>query len=250
VGGAALLAEVIEAHGGRERWQASEKLIVQASAGGLAVAAKLQPRGLQTREVLVATDQQRVVFTPYAGQGHRGVFERGAVRIEAADGSIIDERSQPRDDLRSPRRLLWWDRLDLLYFAASSMWTYMAMPFIFTRTGFDVSALDPWVERGEVWRRLAVTFPADVHTHSRQQVFYVGDDGLIRRHDYTAEEFGGWARSAHYWFDYHPFDGLIVPRMRRVLPRRSDGRSRGHPLLVWINVHAVSRVSTHAQPSA
>jgi hypothetical protein len=123
----------------------------------------------------------------------------------------------------------------------------MATPFIFGDDGFDVSAGDEWVEHGEVWRRLAVTFPTKVQTHSPQQVFYVGEDGLIRRHDYTAEEFGAWAASAHYWLDHHAFDGLIVPRKRRVLVRRSDGRSRRHPLLVWINVQDVSRASTLAQ---
>jgi hypothetical protein len=136
---------------------------------------------------------------------------------------------------------VWWDHLDLLYFGASSLWTYMATPFILGDTGFDVSAGDDWAERGEVWRRLAVTFPTRVQTHSRQQVFYVGENGLIRRHDYTAEEFGGWATSAHYWSDHHTFDRMIVPRKRRVLFRRADGRSRSHPLLVWLNVREVSR---------
>jgi hypothetical protein len=247
VTGAALLAEVIEAHGGREAWQASRELVVQVSAGGLAVGAKFQPRGLRNLEARVATDHQRVVFTPYPRRGHRGVFDRGAVRIEAADGGVIHERSHAREDLNSPRRLLWWDNLDLLYFGASSLWIYMAMPFILADTDFKVSARDQWVEHGKEWRRLAVTFPAEIHTHSLQQVVYVGDDGLIRRHDYTAEEFGAWAASAHYWFDHHAFDGLIVPRKRRVLVRRSDGRSRGHPILVWINVLDVSRVSGEAQ---
>ena len=247
--GDALLAEVIEAHGGRQSWQASPELVVQVSAGGFAVAAKFQRSGLRNLEARIATDRQRVVFTPYPRRGHRGVFESGAVRIEAADGSVIHERSQPRDDLGSPRHLLWWDHLDLLYFGAASLWTYMATPFIFTETGFDVAARGQWAEHGQVWRSLAVTFPADVHTHSRQQVYHVGDDGLIRRHDYTAEEFGTWAKSAHYWSDHAPFDGLTVPRKRRVLLRRSDGRSVSHPLLVWIDVHDVSRASTHAEPN-
>jgi hypothetical protein len=223
---------------------------VQVSAGGLAVAAKLQRSGLRNLVARVATDQQRVVFTPYPRRGHRGVFEQGAVRIEAADGRVIHERPHARDDLKSPRRLLWWDNLDLLYFGASSLWTYMAMPFIFAGRGFDVSTRDQWVEHGQVWRRLAVTFPADLHTHSREQVVYVGDDGLIQRHDYTAEEFGGWAASAQYWLDHHAFDRLIIPRKRRVLVRRADGRSRRHPLLVWIDVHDVARVSDHGQPDS
>ena len=247
--GVPLLAEVIEAHGGSEAWRASPELEVKVSAGGLAVAAKLQRSGLHNLVARVATAQQRVVFTPYPRRGHRGIFEQGAVRVEAADGRVIHERSHARDDLKSPRRLLWWDTLDLLYFGASSLWTYVAMPFIFAERGFDVSTRDQWVEHGHVWRRLAVTFPADLHTHSRQQVVYVGNDGLIRRHDYTAEEFGGWAASAHYWFDHDAFDGLIVARKRRVFVRRSDDRSRRHPLLVWINVHDIARVSNHAQPN-
>ena len=245
----ALLAEVIEAHGGRESWQASPELVVQVSAGGFAVAAKLQRGGLHDLEARVATDRQRVVFTPYPRRGHRGVFDRGVVRIEAADGKVIHQRSQTHHDFGSPRRHLWWDHLDLLYFGASSLWTYLATPFIFAEKGFEVSARDQWAEHGQVWRRFAITFPADVHTHSRQQVYYVSDDGLIRRHDYTAEEFGTWAKSVHYWFDHAAFDGLIVPRKRRVLLRRSDGRSLSHPLLVWINVDDVSRVSTRAQPN-
>ena len=240
VSGDALLAEAIDAHGGFDRWRASRELVVDVSAGGLAVAAKLQRNGLRDLEARLSTDRQRVVFTPYPRRGQRGVFERGAVRIEADDGTLIRERSQPRDDLHSPRRLIWWDQLDLLYFGASSLWTYLATPFIFAGTGFEVSAQDPWVEDGQTWRRLLVSFPAEIYTHQSQQVFYIGEDGLIRRHDYTAEEFGGWARSAHYWLDHHAFDGMVMPRTRRVVPRRSDGRSLSGPLLVWITVRDVS----------
>jgi hypothetical protein len=243
VTGDALLAKVLDAHGGSDAWRTSPELVVSVSAGGLAVAAKLQPSGLHDLEARIATDQQRVVFTPYPRRGHRGLLEHGGVRIEDADGRVISERSRPRDDLKSPRRLLWWDHLDLLYFGASSLWTYMATPFIFGDTGFEVSAGDEWVEHGEVWRRLAVSFPTKIQTHSRQQVFYVGEDGLIRRHDYTAEEFGAWALSAHYWSDHAAFDGMIVPRKRRVVLRRSDGRSRSHPTLVWLNVRDVSRLT-------
>jgi hypothetical protein len=93
----------------------------------------------------------------------------------------------------------WWDRLDILYFAAYAVWTYVSTPFLFAREDYQVVELDPWVENGEHWRRLAVTFPEHVHTHSREQVFYIdANDGLIRRHDYTAEPIGGWAKAAHY----------------------------------------------------
>ena len=237
-----LVSEAIAAHGGHERWHASPELEVRVSADGLALAAKFQRRGLCDLEARVSTEYQRTVFTPYPRRGYRGILERGAVRIESLDGKTIRSRSDPRAALRSPRRLLWWDDLDALYFGASALWAYLATPFVFTDPGFHVRAGDPWEERGERWRTLAVTFPAEIHTHSREQLFYVGDDGLIRRHDYTAEEFGQWAKSAHYWLDHHDFAGLVVPRKRRVFPRRKDQRSRRHPLLVWIDVNAVTRV--------
>jgi hypothetical protein len=45
------------------------------------------------------------------------------------------------------------------------------------------------VEReGETWRRLKATFPPEIATHSTVQTFYVGSDGLLKRHDYNVEE--------------------------------------------------------------
>jgi hypothetical protein len=84
---------------------------------------------------------------------------------------------------------------------------------------------------------LAVTFPEHVHTHSREQVFYIdANDALIRRHDYTAEPIGGWAKAAHYSLDHQSFDGLVVPIRRRVYPRKPNNQRRARPLLVWIEV--------------
>jgi len=139
------------------------------------------------------------------------VFDRGAVRIETDDGRVLAQRLDPRSAFRNLRHEFWWDELDLPYFTGSALWTYMATPFVFATPGFEVQELDPWEERGEVWRRLAVTFPLELHTHSRQQVFYFGSDGLLRRHDYTPEVFGEWAKAAHDCFDDREFGGLLFP---------------------------------------
>ena len=236
---ASLLEQVITAHGGLERWQSAGELAVQHSSGGLAFAAKFQGRTLSKRLARVSTDLQRTVLTPYPGPGRRGVFERGAVRIETDGGRLLAQRLDPRSDLHSLRRRLWWDKLDLLYFTGSALWNYMATPFIFATPGFELQELEPWEEGGEVWRRLAVTFPAELHTHSRQQVFYFSADGLLRRLDYTAEEFGEGAKAAHNCFDHREFGGLVFPTRRRVFPRGPDNRPRRRPLLVWIDIQAV-----------
>jgi hypothetical protein len=236
---ASLLEQVITAHGGLERWQRAGELAVQHSSGGFAFAAKFQGRPLRKRLARVATALQRTVTTPYPGSGRRGVFEQGAVRIETDGGRLLAQRLDPRSDLRSLRHRLWWDKLDLLYFTGSALWNYMATPFIFGTPGFELQELAPWEEGGEVWRRLAVTFPTELHTHSRQQVFYFSADGLLKRLDYTAEEFGEGAKAAHYCFDHREFDGLVFPTRRRVFPRGPDNRPRRRPLLVWIDIQAV-----------
>jgi hypothetical protein len=234
-----LLDEVIAAHGGNDRWRTWTQLSLNVGAGGLAVASKFQSSGLRRRHVEVSTDHQKVIFKDYPTRGHRGVFDRGVVRIETDDGRSIQQRVDARGEFGNLRHLLWWDHLDLLYFGASSLWTYLVTPFIFATPGFEVVTLDPWAERNQIWRPLAVTFPADLHTHSRRQIFYFGENALLRRQDYTAEEFGKWAQSAQYCYAYRDFDGLLVPTRRRVHLRRHDNRSRAHPILIWIDIYSV-----------
>lgn len=79
-----------------------------------------------------------------------------------------------------------------------------------------------------------MTFPFTVPTHCREQVFYFDARTLLRRVDYTAEVVGSWARAAHYCFDHKTFAGLLAPTWRNVVSRRTDGRARAGPTLVWI----------------
>ena len=130
--------------------------------------------------------------------------------------------------------------LDLLYFAGYAMWTYLCVPFVFTDPAYELHPAGTWQEGGDTWRKLHVRFPSGIHTHSRDQVLYADQRGRIRRHDYTAEPFGAWARAAHYSTGHQDFNGLVVPTRRRVHPRRADGSPRPHPTLVWINVEDVA----------
>jgi hypothetical protein len=234
--GRVLADQAIEAHGGASAWERLDEVAVRISSGGFAFASKFQGHAVRGVDARVATSGQRVVFENYPSTGCRGVLDDdGSVRIET-DGVASASRENPRAAFRDLRHQLWWDRLDILYFGTYAMWTYLSAPFVFARDGYELRELEPWEERGELWRRLAVTFPDGVHTHSREQVFYIDPSGLIRRHDYTAEPFGGWARAAHYCYDHRSFDGLVVPTRRLVYPRKADNSPRSHPRLVWIEV--------------
>jgi hypothetical protein len=234
-----LLDRALEAHGGSERFQSASEIVADIACGGFAFAMKFQRGALARFEGRISTGEPRSVLSPYPRSGQRGVMERGAVRIETDAGEVVAERSDPRPAFQGLRRQLWWDDLDLLYFAGYALWNYLTTPFCFMRPGFEVAEIEPWAEDGLRWRRLHARFPADVPTHSREQVFYFDEAGRLMRLDYTAEVFGSWAKAAHYCFDHERFDGILLPTRRRVFPRRRDNRPRPRPTLVWIEVSGV-----------
>jgi hypothetical protein len=51
---------------------------------------------------------------------------------------------------------------------------------------------------------------SEIHTHCREQILYFDHKGLVRRHDYTSEVFGSWAKAAHYPSDHQSFEGVVV----------------------------------------
>jgi hypothetical protein len=241
-----LLDEVLEAHGGLERWRAARSLKAQVRSGGLLLRTRVSGNKLAAYAGTMTIAEPHFVLDPFPNEGHRGVYELGTARIETVSGELTASRDDPRTafaGLSGLRRNLRWDPLDATYFAGYAMWNYLTTPLLLTRDGMRVQEGEPWREADEEWRRLEVDFPPDVDTHSAHQTFYVDGSGLIRRHDYTAEVVGGWANAAHYCDRHREFDGLVFPTRRRVLPRGLRNRSLPGPTLVWIEIDEVSVAS-------
>jgi hypothetical protein len=241
-----LLAEAIEAHGAAAYDEAAE-ITVHVRCGGMAFPMRFQRGKLRDFTGTVSTREPHAVLSPYPAPGQRGVFERGSVRIESDGGEVLSARDDPRPAFKSLRHNVWWDDLDLLYFAGYALWGYMNAPFMFRRPGFELEEASPWREDGEIWRGLRVRFPAEVPAHSREQLYYFDDRGLIRRNDYTAEVFGSWAKAAHYCWDHEPFDGLVVPTRRRAMVRRPSGKPLRPAAVVTIAFDRVRRALVAAQ---
>jgi hypothetical protein len=241
----ALLDQVVAAHGGADRFAAVREIVWHVETGGVALPSKRGGRRVPPFEARMATDRPHTVVSPFPGPGRLGVFDGAGdvVRIETDDGAVMSERAAPRAGFSRPRRAVRWDDLDVLYFAGYALWAYATAPFCFTWPGFDVSEIAPFAEGPWLRRRLAVTFGPGVPAHSAEQVFHIDDAGLIRRNDYTAEVFGGWAKAAHYVDEYRRVDGLMVAARRRVYPRRPDGRPRPFPTLVSLDVSGVRTVT-------
>jgi hypothetical protein len=131
-------------------------------------------------------------------------------------------RANPRDAFAGHTPATPWDDLHIAYFSGYAMWNYLNTPFMFALPGFATEEIEPWNENGQTWRRLRVSFPESVATHSPEQIFYISGDGLIARLDYFAKVTGG-VPTAHYMSDYRDFDGIRIPTRRRAYRRNADG---------------------------
>jgi hypothetical protein len=234
-----LLAQAIEAQGATA-YDGAREVTAHVRCGGLAFPLRFKRGAFADFTGTVSTGEPGAVLSPYPGPGRRGVFDRGAVRIETDAGELVSERSQPRPEFGKLRRKIWWDDLDLLYFGGYALWGYLNAPFILRRPGFELAKIEPWRENGETWRGLRVYFPDEIPAHSREQRYYFDERGLIRRNDYTAEVFGSWAKATHYCWDHRSFDGLVVPTRRKAMARRRNGKAVRQMVMVSIEIGDVA----------
>jgi hypothetical protein len=166
--------------------------------------------------------------------GGRGVavLDGLDVRVEGGAGQVVAERREARRFFPYGRRLLWWDDLDFGYFAAYALWNYTTLPALLLRDDVAWEAIGP--------DALRATFPPHLPTHSRVQEFHFDPrTGLLRRHDYTAEVFGRWARAANVVLS-HAQGEVPFASERRVTPLRRDGSPAAGPLLVGIRMSDVA----------
>jgi hypothetical protein len=208
-----LLEHVLDAHGGLDRWRQLRQISAHARIDGVTWHVKGFGEAMRHSHITLDPHHQSVSYTPFLAADRRSRFEPERVAIESLDGEVVAERAGPRGAFAGHELSTKWDELHLAYFTGYAMWNYLTAPFLFTWPGIATEEIEPWEENGETWRRLKVTFPPDIATHNREQVFYYGQDGLLRRHDYIAEVVHGAnpALTAHYTDEHRSFSGLVFP---------------------------------------
>ena len=240
--GSALLDQVLNAHGGIERWREAGTIRARVRSGGLLIRTRVPGNRFADFELTVDIAGRRAVLDPFPRDDQKGVFDRGEARIESDGGEVIASRANPRaafSGIAGVRRSLRWDALDATYFAGYAMWNYLTTPYLLTLGGVGVREGEPWIRDGETWRRLEVKFPDDLDTHSPYQTFYFDSGGLLRRHDYVARVVGRWAHGAHYCADHTESGGLTFPTRRWVRPIGPGNRSLPFPTMVWIELSGI-----------
>jgi hypothetical protein len=210
----------IEAYGGLPRWKSIHQIHATLNPGGMA----LKLRGHEAfasrpTRMTVDTRLQRVTFDPFLAPDQIGVYTPFRTSVETPQGVVIEGLDNPRQSFAFDGTP--WTAPQLAYFAGYAMWTYFTLPFSLLSEGVQCEEIKPWIEDGETWRAVKVTFPKSYVTHSSEQILYFDDKGLIRRQDYAVEIAGG-ATAAHYLYEHQTFGGIIFPVRRRIYPCGPD----------------------------
>jgi len=230
-----LLNEVLEAHGGLDRWRRFDSVRATIVSGGELFEIKGLPQDPTPRETTAWLHEEHASVAPFGAPDQRTDFTSGRIAIEKTDGSVIAERVEPRKAFEGHMLATPWNPLDRAYFNGYALWTYLTTPFLMAMPGFEVEEIEPWREDGEQWRGLRATFPADIASHSTHQDFYFGPDRLLRRHDYHVDIAGGFA-AAQYVYDIVEADGILLPTRRRAFRRDADLRAITDHLMVSIDL--------------
>ena len=94
----ALLDEVLEAHGVLARWRKARTVQARVRTGGLLIRTRVPGNRLADSHLTVYVQEPRTVLDPFPRDGQRGVFERGAARIESRDGAVLSSRCRTAVD--------------------------------------------------------------------------------------------------------------------------------------------------------
>lgn len=189
--------------------------------------------------VMTVETKKEQLIMDFPGQDKRSIFEPARIVIEKTDGTLIDARNDPEKSFEGHQRETPWDDIHVAYFSGEALWTYLNTPFLYTHEGFATEEISSIQVEGETWRRLKVTFPDTVKSHTREQISCFGPDGLLRRHDYTVDILGG-ATGLNYASNYCDIDGIIVPTTRRIYAYEGDYQLVKEPLLVAIDMSEIA----------
>jgi hypothetical protein len=229
-----LLGIAISAHGGLDRWNQVNSIRIDASITGAIWFVKGKPDVLKDVVITAETKRERVTME-ILGQCKRSVFEPNHVAIQNDQGQPIIERHNPKQSFEDQALDTPWDDVHVAYFSGEAMWTYLNIPFLYAQPGFETEEIASIQADGETWRRLKVTFPDSVRSHTRTQISCFGHDGLLRRHDYTVDILSG-SQALNYAYDYRTFGGIVFPVTRRVVAYEGDYVPVMDPILVDIQI--------------
>jgi hypothetical protein len=220
----------IEAYGGIELWQKSKYIEATVSAKGLAFTLKRRPF-FNYATIKMEIERPFSILSQIGKRKNiKGILDNHDVRLENEKGEIIAERKNVRALFPFGRRLLYWDDLDMAYFANYAFWNYFTLPRLLMNENIE------WTEKHDGC--LLAKFPKSIPTHSEAQEFHFDiNSGQIIQHNYTVEIISKLATAANVAASHTNENNLIYPNSRIVTPMSKDGKALKRPVLIDIKVH-------------
>jgi hypothetical protein len=234
-----LLAEVIHSHGGADLWRQLRRFSARMSIDGVLLAGKGKADTLKDVVVDGSTRDQFLRFTGFTAPDRRATYRPDRVTVESLDGQVLAARDEPCAAFAGHTDSTRWDDLHLAYYVGYTNWNHFTTPFLLAGEGFVCEELAPWQEDGQTWRRLKVSFPSRIATHSSEQTFYFDRQGQQRCVEYRATAAGG-ARFVEYTWAQEEFSGIIVPTQRSAFRIASNGQVILDPPSVTVELHDVA----------
>jgi hypothetical protein len=215
-----LLEQVIDAHGGLAPWRNASTIEGDVTYGGPFWGFKGVPDFLGTDHVVADVHREHAVL--YQPSGRVIDYDKDADRVTVTDpDGTVETLVQPRRSFDGYTTESGWSVAQAGYFRAYATWSYLVEPFLFTYPGVETAEIAPWIEDGQSWRGLSVTFPPTLDVHNTTQLYYFDEAGLQRRIDYQPDVNGG-SPTAHYDTAHETFDGVVVTTERRIFIRNED----------------------------
>src|SRR6266576_5641362 len=159
-----LLARIIDAHGGMERWGGYEKVDATIVSGGGFFPLKGVLQDSNPRRMTAWLHEERSSVSPYGAPDQRTMFTPERIAIEKLDGTLVAERHAPRDSFAGHQMHTPWDLLHRAYFNGEAMWTYLTTPFLLAMDGVRVEEIEPWREAEKTRRVLHGSLPRSIDT--------------------------------------------------------------------------------------
>jgi hypothetical protein len=234
-----LLDRVLQAHGGRERWNSYKDFTAHASISGSLIPSL--PSSHQTPDHAVgngqSSDRRRLRALP-CELAIEGEAQRPFLRIFGATdatlyGAYTPERCEVRnlaDELQAGCDMPFLkpfptectlSPVDVISVLGAILWNTIVGPFVVTLGG-DVA---------ERQGQLDITLPEQIDPISPRRTWAIDDAALICRADYDLKIVRG-LRVVETMSAYGDFDGIRIPTLRRIVL----GSSAGHAATPLIDV--------------
>jgi hypothetical protein len=118
-----LLARILDAHGGMDRWNGYQKVEATIVSGGGLFPLKGMVQDSNPRRMTVWLYEERSSVLPYGAPDQRTMFTSDRIAIEKLDGTLVADRRALRDLFAGHQMSTPWDALHRAYFNGYALWT-------------------------------------------------------------------------------------------------------------------------------